>query len=478
MLFIPFTVIEIKQQRLKTQLLRKEMSLPLFFCLISGSVGYGALVQNSTVHQLMETLLLNYDKGIRPVKNWTQPTTIYIDFILHAVLDVDGQNQKLTTSVWYRQLWMDDYLVWNPTRFDEINEISLPVEAIWIPDIIIQEFIDIGNSPHLPYVYVNASGVVKNYKPIQVVSACNLQIYAFPFDQQNCSFTFGSWMHTVNDVNLKFWRSRAEVENDTRAFLSDSEWELLSVPSKYERLHAEGDDYAQIQFNVVIRRRPLFYMVSLLLPSMFLMLVDVTSYFLPPNSSGRITFKSSILLGYTVFRINLHNQLAVTALHTPLIGVFFVVCMALLVVSLAESIFIVHLVNLNEDAEPICFTAINGLSRQSTNESLCPPLEARGGSSDDRLSESDLEPDVQQEEEYLETESRGLQRKRLPLEELQDEISSIKLCLHNLDVDSNPKNEWLAFCYRLDRFLFLMYLVVLAVYTVTMTTLWLIWSYP
>ncbi|XP_078282700.1 5-hydroxytryptamine receptor 3B isoform X2 [Rhinoraja longicauda] len=413
MLFIPFTVIEIKQQRLKTQLLRKEMSLPLFFCLISGSVGYGALVQNSTVHQLMETLLLNYDKGIRPVKNWTQPTTIYIDFILHAVLDVDGQNQKLTTSVWYRQLWMDDYLVWNPTRFDEINEISLPVEAIWIPDIIIQEFIDIGNSPHLPYVYVNASGVVKNYKPIQVVSACNLQIYAFPFDQQNCSFTFGSWMHTVNDVNLKFWRSRAEVENDTRAFLSDSEWELLSVPSKYERLHAEGDDYAQIQFNVVIRRRPLFYMVSLLLPSMFLMLVDVTSYFLPPNSSGRITFKSSILLGYTVFRINLHNQLAVTALHTPLI-----------------------------------------------------------------VSESDLEPDVQQEEEYLETESRGLQRKRLPLEELQDEISSIKLCLHNLDVDSNPKNEWLAFCYRLDRFLFLMYLVVLAVYTVTMTTLWLIWSYP
>lgn len=447
-------------------------------------------MQNSTVHHLTKTLLLNYDKGIRPVKNWTQPTTIYIDFILHAVLDVDGQNQKLTTSVWYRQLWMDDYLVWDPTHFDQINEISLPVEAIWIPDIIIQEFIDIGNSPHLPYVYVNASGVVKNYKPMQVVSACNLQVYAFPFDQQNCSFTFGSWMHTVNDVNLQFWRSLAEVENDTRAFLGDSEWELLSVPSTYQRLQSEGDDYAQIQFNVVIRRRPLLHVVSLLLPSMFLMLVDVTSYFLPPNSSGRITFKSSTLLGYTVFRINLHNELAITALHTPLIGVFFAVCMALLVISLAESIFIVQLVNMNEDVEPICFTANSCPSGHSTSESPCPSLETRGRNGDDRRKEpccrehshyvsgSDPKAGVQQEEEHLETESRDLQRRRLPLEQLQEEISSIKLCLHNVDVDSNPKNEWLAFCYRLDRFLFLLYLVVLAVYTLTMTSLWLTWSYP
>lgn len=159
-------------------------------------------------------------------------------------------------------------------------------------------------------------------------------------------------------------------------------------------------------------------------------------------------------------------------------GVFFAVCMALLVISLAESIFIVQLVNMNEDVEPICFTANSCPSGQSTSESPCPSLETRGRNGDDRLSGSDPKAGVQQEEEHLETESRDLQRRRLPLEQLQEEISSIKLCLHNLDMDSNPKNEWLAFCYRLDRFLFLLYLVVLAVYTLTMTTLWLIWSYP
>lgn len=56
--------------------------------------------------------------------------------------------------------------------------------------------VDVGKSPDIPYVYVNHEGRVQNYKPIQVVTACSLNIYNFPFDLQNCSLTFTSWLHT------------------------------------------------------------------------------------------------------------------------------------------------------------------------------------------------------------------------------------------------------------------------------------------
>lgn len=56
--------------------------------------------------------------------------------------------------------------------------------------------VDVGKSPDIPYVYVTHSGLVRNYKPIQVVTACSLNIYNFPFDVQNCSLTFQSWLHT------------------------------------------------------------------------------------------------------------------------------------------------------------------------------------------------------------------------------------------------------------------------------------------
>ncbi|XP_028617942.1 5-hydroxytryptamine receptor 3B-like, partial [Grammomys surdaster] len=167
--------------------------------------------------------------------------------ILFALQDV--QNQKLKTSVWYREVWNDEFLSWNSSLFDEIQEISLPLSAIWAPDIIINEFVDVERSPDLPYVYVNSSGTIRNYKPIQVVSACSLQTYAFPFDIQNCSLTFNSILHTVEDIDLGFLRNREDMENDKKAFLNDSEWQLLSVSSTYHIRQSSTGDFAQIQFN-------------------------------------------------------------------------------------------------------------------------------------------------------------------------------------------------------------------------------------
>lgn len=60
--------------------------------------------------------------------------------------------------------------------------------------------VDVGKSPDIPYVYVTHNGLVRNYKPIQVVTACTLNIYNFPFDVQKCSLTFQSWLHTSKTI--------------------------------------------------------------------------------------------------------------------------------------------------------------------------------------------------------------------------------------------------------------------------------------
>lgn len=71
---------------------------------------------------------------------------------------------------------------------------------------------------------------------------------------------------------------------------------------------------------VVIRRRPLFYTVNLLLPSIFLMVMDIVGFFLPPDSGERVSFKITLLLGYSVFLIIVSDTLPATAIGTPLIG--------------------------------------------------------------------------------------------------------------------------------------------------------------
>jgi len=71
---------------------------------------------------------------------------------------------------------------------------------------------------------------------------------------------------------------------------------------------------------VVIRRRPLFYTVNLLLPSIFLMVMDVVGFYLPPDSGERVSFKVTLMLGYSVFLIIVSDTLPATAIGTPLIG--------------------------------------------------------------------------------------------------------------------------------------------------------------
>ncbi|XP_053308423.1 5-hydroxytryptamine receptor 3B [Spea bombifrons] len=419
--------------------------------------------KNSALHQLTKHLLINYHKGVRPVKNWSEATTVYIDLFIHAVLDVDGQNQKLTTSIWYRQIWKDDFLAWNSTHFDGIEEISLPLNAIWVPDIVINEFIEEEKAPDLPYVYVSSVGTIRNYKPLQVVSACNLETYAFPFDIQNCSLTFSSCLHTVNDLNLSIWRSYEEISEDKSIFLNDGEWELLEVPSSYEILHTHGGSFAQVKFNLVIRRRPLLYIVSILMPSILLMTVDLMSFYLPPNSGTRIMFKTSILVGYTVFRVNMADELPATTLRVPLIGVFFVVCMALMVLSLGKSIVVIKFLHLDKEEA-------GGLL-----ESRCPLVTKENFDHKKDNTEDTSLGSINETSAHIEFPGPTVSADPL-MEKILEEVTSIRSYMEEMESEELWHTRWLRLCYKLDSLLFRSYLILFTAYAATLTLLWWTWS--
>uniref|UniRef100_A0A8C5C1W9 5-hydroxytryptamine (serotonin) receptor 3B n=1 Tax=Gadus morhua TaxID=8049 RepID=A0A8C5C1W9_GADMO len=410
--------------------------------------------KRSPLNQLTRTLLRGYDSGVRPVQNWTSPTVVYIDLILQSILNVDGKTQSLTTCIWYRQIWTDEFLVWDPEEFDGITEISLLSDAIWVPDVIVSEFVDEGKSPPIPYVYVNSSGLVKNYRPVQAVLACKLELYAFPFDKQNCTLTFRSWLHSVQELDLALWRSAEAIASEQTEFMNDGEWELLSIPSHYWQLQQAGGEYAHIQFNVLIRRRPLLYVVGLLIPSIFLMLVDVMSFYLPINSGTRVTFKTSTLLGYTVFRVNLMDELPATAVTTPLIGVFFAACMALLMLSLAKSILAIKLLHHGETEVrlkiifvfPISITLGFGFDRLPPRESPVLSLE-------------DLWDGLSSRLDWI----------------LQD-LLCLRLALAEGESEDVAQGKWLVLCAKVDRVLFRVYLFILVMYTSTLVLLWLSWG--
>lgn len=47
--------------------------------------------------------------------------------------------------------------------------------------------------PTVPYSYLYADGLVVDKQPMRVVSSCELSVYTFPFDVQNCTLSFNSY---------------------------------------------------------------------------------------------------------------------------------------------------------------------------------------------------------------------------------------------------------------------------------------------
>ncbi|XP_049634366.1 5-hydroxytryptamine receptor 3A [Suncus etruscus] len=449
----------------------------------------GALGARNTsepaLQRLSRHLLASYQQGVRPVRDWRTPTTVSIDVIIYAILSVDEKNQVLTTYIWYRQFWTDEFLRWNPEDFDNITKLSIPTHSIWVPDILINEFVDVGKSPEIPYVYVQHQGKVQNYKPLQVVTACSLDIYNFPFDVQNCSFTFTSWLHTIQDINISLWRPPEKVKSDKSVFMNQGEWELLGVLTQFREFSIESSDsYAEMKFYVVIRRRPLFYAVSLLLPSMFLMIMDIVGFYLPPDSGERVSFKITLLLGYSVFLIIVSDTLPATAIGTPLIGVYFVVCMALLVISLAETIFIVRLVHKQDLQRPVPawlrhlvlgrVAQLLCLGEQTPTHPTTSPQVCTDGS---HCSHSEGPQELEKTPRTPGSPSPPPRDASLAVRGLLQELATIRHFLEKRDESREVARDWLRVGSVLDSLLFRAYLLAVLAYSVTLVSLWSIWQY-
>ncbi|XP_049895945.1 5-hydroxytryptamine receptor 3C-like, partial [Epinephelus moara] len=100
-----------------------------------------------------------------------------------------------------------------------------------------------------PYVYVNHTGHIRWDRMLRLVSACNLEIFSFPFDVQNCTFTFGSYMHTIRDVRVGPALTFKEMSGNSKRYLEASgEWELVDILGETSILQFGIDEWDIITF--------------------------------------------------------------------------------------------------------------------------------------------------------------------------------------------------------------------------------------
>ncbi|XP_055366902.1 5-hydroxytryptamine receptor 3A-like isoform X1 [Betta splendens] len=320
-----------------------------FFALIAGisstqtsDCSYSGLVNYLNLTNGLLTM-------IRPVRNWTDPTSVQLDVVIYGILDLDEKAQSLTTHIWTQMYWQSEFLTWNSSDFCGINMLVIPRSILWTPDLTIQEDTsDTGTVQDSPLITLFPEGLVSANRHQRLTSTCQLNLYLFPFDTQHCNITFLSFNYFADGVKLGCNQSGTSLTSLSEQLMAtQGEWQLVNISIFSYSFTKQGVSRSRLTYMVSIRRRPLLYVAIFVVPLFYLLILDLATFFISEACGEKLGFKVTILLSISVLLLILKDMLPSTEDTLPVIVTFCTVIFGLVGISVLEAMLVSFLLDLD-----------------------------------------------------------------------------------------------------------------------------------
>uniref|UniRef100_A0A4W3HP36 Cholinergic receptor, nicotinic, beta 4 (neuronal) n=1 Tax=Callorhinchus milii TaxID=7868 RepID=A0A4W3HP36_CALMI len=306
-------------------------------------MGFGLLSSGGgaeTEEKLMKYLLNEerYNRLIRPAINNSEIVKIVLQVSLAQLINVNEREQIMTTNVWLKQEWFDYRLSWDPADYDGICKVRVHSKLIWLPDVVLYNNAD---GTYEVSVYTNViityNGSIYWLPPAIYKSSCKIEVKHFPFDQQNCTLKFRSWTYDYTEIDLVLKTDTASIDD----FTPSGEWDIISLPGR-RNVNPFDATYVDVTYDFIIKRKPLFYTINLLIPCMLITLLAVLVFYLPSDCGEKITLCISVLLALTVFLLLIAKIVPPTSFDVPLIGKYLMFAMVLVTFSIVTSVGVLN----------------------------------------------------------------------------------------------------------------------------------------
>ena len=151
------------------------------------------------------------------------------------------------------------------------------------------------------HVNVLKNGTV-TWKPYQVFeSTCDVDVLYFPFDKTICSMQFVIWSNSIDLVKI----SIGSVGLSMDYYQESSQWYIMSTSAaNYETSTTSG-----VTFSLHMKRKPLFYLLNILIPVVMLALLNIFVFVLPASSGEKSVFSVTAFLAFVVFLTIISSEL-------------------------------------------------------------------------------------------------------------------------------------------------------------------------
>ena len=258
-----------------------------------------------------------------------------------------------------------------------------------------------------PYFMLYPDGYLFTLPPGLFTTSCILEMKLFPFDHQHCDIEFSSAVYNVDEIDFQIMDANSnkgrtnssrlvqdretgahfKIECDTEcncqhedrgkkvfinhqmgipdglnsekldpekkslpfgatvasldcaAFQSNGEWDILDGKVSIR----VKDNRQIIKYTIVLNRKPIFYIINIIVPIVLFSAISLFEFYLPSDSGEKMTLSISLTLGQVIFLFLVAMRIPRTSDTTPFLCKYLIFSMVLVIITSGVNLLICNI---------------------------------------------------------------------------------------------------------------------------------------
>ncbi|KAK6172670.1 hypothetical protein SNE40_016282 [Patella caerulea] len=263
-------------------------------------------LKREQVSKLLDQLLLNYNKHVRP-GGGAAPLRISTDFAIRSMGPISESDMAYSMQIYLRQRWYDDRLMFQIDNFTEFTLSNKVLKSIWKPDTY---FVNGKNSkahnitvPNA-FVRIRHDGRLYMSRRLTVRARCPLKLSRFPMDKADCPLIIASYAYTTDEI-IYYWNPHAP-NVDMPTGLTMATYEVGWVDTANTTYQTTHGPQSVLEVHIHLHRNLGFFILQTFLPCYLIVSLSWISFWINRDAAparvllGVTTILSTAQIGMTV----------------------------------------------------------------------------------------------------------------------------------------------------------------------------------
>lgn len=240
-----------------------------------------------------------YNKFATPTQYDGVPTNVTLSMFIEGMSSFSAQTMDYHLDVYFQEEWYDHRLAHNASAPILVRDLEV-FKMMWHPDVYFANarsaaFQDITDDNFLVWVYPN--GRVWYDARISIVSSCNMDLWKYPLDSQECALRILSYAYPMTVLRL-LWSEKEDVPAiDRNPDITMPDMSLKHIRTGYcNGTYATGE-WSCMTAIFYVEREMMHHVMQTYVPTALIVVISWFNFWLEIDSApARVSLSITTLL--------------------------------------------------------------------------------------------------------------------------------------------------------------------------------------